>query len=67
MSDQCKVGSIVDIANALQRAGQIMRGDVQMEKPKTMTTDELRAAKRRQLIMLLSVGTFIFSLRAISV
>ena len=45
MSDQCKVGSIVDIANALQRAGQIMRGDVMMEEQPTMTIDELRVAK----------------------
>ena len=47
MSDQCKVGSIVDIANALQRAGQIMSGKIQMEEPQTMTTDEIRAAKHK--------------------
>ena len=47
MSDQCKVGSIVDIANALQRAGQIMRGDVQMDERKTMTIDELNEAKKQ--------------------
>jgi hypothetical protein len=45
MSDQCKVGSIVDIANALQQAGQIMRGDVRREEPQTMTTEEIRTAK----------------------
>ena len=47
MSDQCKVGSLVDIANALQRAGQIMRGDVRREEPQTMTTEEIRTAKRK--------------------
>jgi hypothetical protein len=45
MSDQCKVGSIVDIANALQRAGQIMSGEIQLEEQSAMTIDELRIAK----------------------
>ena len=47
MSDQCKVGSIVDIANALQRAGQIMSGKIQLEEQSAMTIDELRAAKHK--------------------
>ena len=47
MSDQCKVGSIVDVANALQRAGQIMSGKIQMEEQPAMTIDEIKAAKSK--------------------
>jgi hypothetical protein len=36
-----------EAAEGLHRLGQIMSGKIQMEEQPTMTTDELRAAKRR--------------------
>ena len=39
--------ALIELGEALRRAGQIMRGDVQREEQKTMTTDEIRAAKRK--------------------